>query len=90
MKSLLLICSLLLLINLSLVNCNEIKPRNFPGFEGTIAAFGDFNSDKFTDIFVIPSSNQRCFQIILQIPDKTENDKEVRAKLIGYFSVLNI
>ena len=76
MKSLL-VCSLLLLVSLHRpVNGNEIKPRNFPGLEGTVAAFGDFNSDKFTDIFVI-KTRQNCFQIILQQPDKTESDKEV-------------
>ena len=79
MKSLLLVCAVLLLVNRA-VNSNEIKPRNFPGFEGTIAAFGDFNSDKFTDIFLIKSElNQKCFQIVLQWPDKSESDKEVKA-----------
>lgn len=56
-----------------LVGCNEIKQRTFP-FEGTIAAFGDFNSDKFTDIFLI-KDNHKCLQIIFQIPDITDKDR---------------
>lgn len=65
-----------LLTTFNLVYPHEIKPKPFPGFEGTIAAFGDFNSDKFTDIFLI-KSNLKCFQVILQIPGTTENDQQV-------------
>ncbi|RWS16895.1 T-cell immunomodulatory protein-like protein [Dinothrombium tinctorium] len=42
-----------------------VKELRFPHVYGILAAFGDFNSDKLTDIFVIKSKG-KSFQIIRQ------------------------
>jgi len=98
MKSIPFYLTLLILCISSLINCNEIKHRSFTGFNGTIAAFGDFNSDKFTDIFLIRNDikGQYCFKILFQIPEKTEQDKDIfkqdekLKKLCVHYKIISI
>ncbi|RWS22207.1 T-cell immunomodulatory protein-like protein [Leptotrombidium deliense] len=52
------------------------KEIRFPSLYGLIAAFGDFNSDKLTDIFVIGNGGQD-FQILRQF--EPGNKPELRA-----------
>lgn len=54
----------------------EPRMREFPDLHGMVAAYGDFNSDKFTDLFLITDEG-RCFEIAHQLPDRTEDDKDV-------------
>lgn len=59
----------------------EPKVRDFPKLNGFVAAYGDFNSDKFTDLFLI-TDNGMCFEIQKQTPDQTESDAQVRNNCI--------
>lgn len=53
-----LICILLLF---GWVNCDLFKSKSIE-LNGILAAFGDFNSDKFTDLFII-NSDRQSFEI---------------------------
>lgn len=46
---------------ISAANCDLFKKKSIQ-LDGILAAFGDFDSDKFTDIFVI-NSNRQSFEI---------------------------
>lgn len=78
---------LIALLSISLLNSTvqatsssdlEPKTRIIDGLNGVVAAYGDFNSDKFTDLFLI-TENGMCFDISKQIPDQTESDDQVRS-----------
>ena len=53
------IIHLLLFINST--NCDLFKSKSSQ-IDGILAAFGDFNSDKYTDLFII-NSNRQSFEI---------------------------
>jgi len=61
---------------INLANSDEIRQKTFSGFNGIISAFGDFNGDKYTDVF-LKLNDPKCFQVIQQLPLKTEKDEVI-------------
>lgn len=55
------------------VLANEFTDEVFPDTKGSLAAFGDFNSDKLTDAFIIQSYS---FEILLAYPEPPYLRKE--------------
>lgn len=77
-----LICMVLSFVHVSVRADSNMEPkvREISGLNGIVAAYGDFNSDKFTDLFLI-TDNGMCFSISRQIPDQTESDAQVSSAL---------
>lgn len=70
MKAIVVLCNFLVLV--LEVSPHNITDTTFKSFRGVVGAFGDFNSDELTDIFLI-SNKSRTLQILYGKYDTISN-----------------